>query len=322
MTNEARALDGFIQHYAWGDPTFIPEFLGVAADGQPWAELWLGTHPSGPTRLDGRPLANEIGELPYLLKVLAAAEPLSMQAHPTNAQAIDGFARGIYPDDRAKPELLCALTPFEALCGLRPVEATVELLDDLGARDLASAVRHDGLGGTLDALYRGRLDPATTIAACADSERIEAVWARRLNDMYPGQVSIAVTLLLNHVHLEPGQAIHLTAGNLHAYLRGAGVELMGASDNVVRGGLTVKHVDVDELLHIVDREPLDQPIMLDAAASGRYPLPEVGVTLTHVDPDEVHVSQGREIAICLDGTTWYLQPGAQYRRAAASYVVV
>ena len=322
MTNEPCALDGYVQHYAWGDPTFIPEFLGITADGQPWAKLWLGTHPSGPTRLDGRPLADQIGELPYLLKVLAAAEPLSMQAHPTTAQAIDGFARGIYPDDRAKPELLCALTPFEALCGLRPVDATLELLGHLGAVDLAAAVRNDGLGGTLEALYRGRLDPASTIAACSNSDRVEAVWARRLNEMYPGQVSIAVTLLLNHVHLEPGQAIHLTAGNLHAYLRGAGVELMGASDNVVRGGLTAKHVDVDELLHIMDREPLPEPVMLDAAAIGRYPLPEVGVTLTRVGPNDEHLSQGNEIAVCLDGTTWFVPSGGTYRRAAESYVVV
>ncbi|MEO1056093.1 MAG: mannose-6-phosphate isomerase, class I [Actinomycetota bacterium] len=315
-------LNGFVQHYAWGDPTFIPEFLHVAPTGEPWAELWLGTHPSGPTQLDGRPLVDEIGELPYLLKVLAAAEPLSMQAHPTTAQAIDGFGRGIYPDDRAKPELLCALTPFEALCGLRPVDATLDLLDDLGASDLAAAVRNDGLGGTLDALYRGRFDPTSTIAACDGSDRVEAVWARKLNEMYPGQVSIAVTLLLNHVHLEPGQAIHLTAGNLHAYLRGAGVELMGASDNVVRGGLTVKHVDVDELLHIVDRSPLAEPVMLDAAAAGRYPLPEVGVTLTRIEANTAHASAGREIAICLDGTTWYLPHGSEYRRDATSYVVV
>ena len=119
-------VTGVVQHYAWGDPTFIPELLGVEPDGTPWAELWLGTHPNGPTvTTDGTPLAALVGELPYLVKVLAAAEPLSLQVHPNAEQAVEGFARGAYPDDAAKPELLCALTPFDALCGIRPVDATL-----------------------------------------------------------------------------------------------------------------------------------------------------------------------------------------------------
>ena len=104
-------VHGVVQRYAWGDPVFIPSLLGVEPDGEPWAELWLGTHPSGPATLDdGRPLRDLTGELPYLLKVLAAAEPLSLQVHPDAEQARDGFDRGVYPDPNAKPELLCALT--------------------------------------------------------------------------------------------------------------------------------------------------------------------------------------------------------------------
>ena len=150
MPTQPVAVRGVVQHYAWGDTTFIPELLGETADGQPWAELWLGTHPSGPATIDdGRPLLELTGDLPYLLKVIAAAQPLSLQVHPTTSQAIDGFARGVYPDDRAKPELLCALTRFDALCGIRPVGATLTLLGALGADGLAHTTalrrrrRHD-----------------------------------------------------------------------------------------------------------------------------------------------------------------------------------
>ena len=121
-------VDGVVQHYAWGDHDFIPRLLGTEPDGRPWAELWLGTHPNGPTTIAGRPLAEITGPLPYLLKVLAAAEPLSLQAHPTREQAIAGFAAGRYPDDQPKPELLMALTPFSALCGVRSIDATLALL--------------------------------------------------------------------------------------------------------------------------------------------------------------------------------------------------
>ena len=160
-------VTGVVQHYAWGDPEFIPGLLGVAPDGRPWAELWLGTHPNGPATLDdGRPLAAVTGPLPYLLKVLAAAEPLSLQAHPTRARAEAGFAAGRYPDPQPKPELLCALTPFTALCGFRPVAATLTLLDELGARELAAAVAHDGLGGALDGLYHGRLHVDPVVRRC------------------------------------------------------------------------------------------------------------------------------------------------------------
>jgi mannose-6-phosphate isomerase len=259
--------------------------------------------------------------LPYLLKVLAAVEPLSLQLHPNAAQARDGFARGVYADDRAKPELLCALTPFDALCGIRPIAATLTLLGVLGADALAHTVRNDGLAATIDALYRGRIDPRPTVIACARSDRAEARLVTSLNRRYPDDPSAVVTLLLNRVSLRPGEAIHLTAGNLHAYLSGAGIELMGASDNVVRGGITVKPVDVDELLRILDPTPLAQPVMAGAARAGRYPLPEAGCTLVRVDAGATHTSTGHELAIGLDGTTSYLPAGATITPTAATFVV-
>ncbi|CAN5448430.1 hypothetical protein BH23ACT3_BH23ACT3_09770 [soil metagenome] len=312
-------LTGVVQHYDWGDTTFIPGLLGVEPDGRPWAELWLGTHPSGPAMLaDGRPLSDLTGELPYLLKVLSAARPLSLQTHPNREQAARGHAEGRYPDPNPKPELLCALTPFEALCGVRPVDATSAMLDELGIDEMARIVAGDGPGAALTALFRGHLDPRPVIDACAASDRPEARWIARLDDMYPGQPSVAAALLLNHVRLEPGDAIQLGAGNLHAYLSGSGLELMGASDNVVRGGLTSKPVDVDELLDVVDPTPLDHPVM---TRSDSYVLDDVGVTLQRVGAGSHHRSTGHELAIDLAGNTWYLPPGTQLEPDVTTFTV-
>ena len=314
-----RRVTGFVQHYDWGDTTFIPELLGVEPDGRPWAELWLGTHPSGPSTFDdGRPLSDETGELPYLLKVLSAARPLSLQTHPDRSRAEAGFREGRYPDPNPKPELLCALTPFEALCGVRPVPATLALLDELAIDEMARSIEHDGPGAALTALYRGHLDPRPVIDACTTSDRPEARWVVHLDTMYPGQPSVAATLLLNLVRLEPGEAIHLDAGNLHAYLSGSGLELMGASDNVVRGGLTTKPVDVDELLAIVDPTPLEQPVM---SRSESYVLDGVGVALRRIDVGAQHVSAGHELAIDLAGGAHYLAPGDDLTATSTTYVV-
>ena len=317
-----RAIEGVVQHYPWGDPGFIPQLLGVEPDGRPWAELWLGTHKNGPaTFADGTPLHDEIGQLPYLLKVLAAGQPLSLQTHPNSEQAIDGFARGVYPDPNPKPELLVALTPFEALCGIRPADRTVALLRELGADDLATFVASEGPGAAMRGLYLGRLDPQPTIAACraGGSERLEARWVRRLADMYPGEPSVAATLLLNLVSLAPGQCVRLDAGNLHAYLSGAGIELMSNSDNVIRGGLTVKHVDVDELLAVVDPTPLDEPVLPEADV---YELPAGGVALRRLRAGATHTSHAHELAVDLAGRTWYLAPGDTATVEVETFVVV
>ena len=295
-----------VQHYPWGDPQVIPELLGEEPDGRPWAELWLGTHPRGPALLDdGRRLSDETGDLPYLLKVLAAAEPLSLQTHPDAVQARDGFARGVYGDPNPKPELLCAITPVEAVCGIRPAAATAALFAELGLADLAERVTVHGSGSLLHDLYRRRVDAAPIIAACADSTRREAHWVRELDARHPGDPSVAVTLLLNLVQLEPGQALRLDAGNLHAYLHGAGIELMGASDNVVRGGLTTKEVDVDLLLDTIDTSPLAEPVL---PLDDRYDLPAAGVTLVILGAGASHRAVIDELAIDETGQAFWLAP--------------
>lgn len=314
-------VEGVVRHYTWGDPAYLPRLLGAAPDGRPWAELWLGTHPAGPTRFpDGTCLDQVTGELPYLLKVLAAAAPLSLQTHPTATQARAGHAAGVFTDPHAKPELLRALTAFEALCGIRPVPATLALLAELGqgAAVLAATLAEAGPEAAISGLYRGTLDARPVVAACATSERPEARWARQLDARYPGEPSVAVTLLLNHVVLAPGEAIRFEPGHLHAYLGGAGVELMGASDNVVRGGLTDKPVDVDLLLATIDTTPLDDPVL---PAAARHDLPAAGVALVCVAAGETHRAGGHELAIDTAGGQWYLSPGDRLEATVDTYVV-
>ncbi len=321
-------VSGVVQHYAWGDQDFIPSLLGVAADGRPWAELWLGTHGGGPGVLgDGTTLVGTTGELPYLLKVLAAAEALSLQTHPSREQAEAGFAREeaggpaldsptrIYRDPFPKPELICALTPFDALCGFRPVHASAALLDELALPALATQLRRDGLPAMVDGLYRGTVPFEPIVTACAGHVLAEPRLVTRLAAQYPDDPSVAVTLLLHRVHLAPGEAIFLGPGNLHAYLEGAGIEIMSASDNVVRGGMTPKHVDIDELLRVLDIRPIADPRVHpveDGPGRWRYDTPDTPFRLWRfeVAGSLEHTATGRELLVCADGATDVLPRGA------------
>jgi mannose-6-phosphate isomerase len=303
-------LEGRVRDYAWGSRRFLADLQGRSSPtAAPEAELWLGAHPTGPATLqlaDGSalPLDDAIGaeptrllgtdvierfgpQLPFLLKVLAAAEPLSLQAHPSAAQAQAGFAdeeaRGVpldaphrrYRDAWPKPELLRALTPVTALCGFRDPDVTIDLLATLAVDELAwlaDALRRDGAGAlgpavrrllTLPVRERGPLVAAVaerTVRLPEDGDwAAEARTVHRLAEQHPADPGVVVALLLRLVHLAPGDALHLPAGNLHAYLAGAGVEVMASSDNVLRGGLTAKHVDVDELLQVLDARPGELP---------------------------------------------------------------
>jgi len=317
--------------YAWGSTTAIPELLGTAPTGRPQAELWLGAEPGSPARLVGRPgtLADLVrGRLPFLMKVLAAASNLSLQAHPTTEQAMAGYAAenaaGIpldapernYKDAFHKPELLYALSdPFRALCGFRAVADTRALLlpvsgDPRIATLLDRLVDDSSLRGVFEWLItRGdgvdELIPAVVEAGSgADGPAWDTV--RFLSERNPGDPGIAISLLLNTLSLTPGQVLYLPAGNIHAYLEGLGIELMAASDNVLRGGLTAKHVDVAELLTVLDFRPLPVPFL-----EAQRPQPGVAVfrpdvpdfELTVVSPeaaaDDVILSlAGPAIALC------------------------
>jgi mannose-6-phosphate isomerase len=292
--------------YAWGSATAIPELLGTPVTGKPQAELWLGTHPGSPAQIVGDGSLADLVQLPFLLKVLAADKPLSLQAHPSIAQAIEGFARenalGIpldapnrnYKDELHKPELLFALTPFRALCGFRPATETRAALERL----LGAEPGDPALTGFLDRLgsddeirptfewliSRGPgvhelLEQLEATAARVEGEHYTLIG--ELASVYPGDPGIAISLMLNLAVLSRGQVLYLPAGNIHAYIEGVGIELMAASDNVLRGGLTPKHVDVQELLRVLDFTPGPVPYLapksLAPGAEVFQPVPEFGL---------------------------------------------
>lgn len=314
-----------VQRYAWGSTTAIPDFLGVPADGEPVAEVWMGAHPLAPSALvldDGpagqrrtTPLDAALAErpeellgaevvgrygarLPFLLKVLAAGAPLSLQVHPSAEQARAGYAReeeaGLerdsakrsYRDPWHKPELVLALTPFRALAGFRPPEATLAVLDGLELDGSGAAAASPTLAAFRAALrdpdpaaaLLGAFDVATGAGlaevAGACEALAEASAARlgtggphagddavvvELQRAHPADVGVLLSTLLHHVDLAPGECLFLGAGQPHAYLHGLGVEAMACSDNVLRAGLTHKHVDVPELRSVLDTTPAPVP---------------------------------------------------------------
>jgi mannose-6-phosphate isomerase len=276
--------------YAWGSKTALAELLGRVPSGKPEAEYWLGTHPGSPSLTSAGTLA-DITDLPFLLKVLAAGSPISLQVHPTTAQAEVGFARenaaGIpvdapnrnYRDQFAKPEMVYALTPFRALCGFRPVAETRELLKPL-ASDARTAPLLDRLvdDSGIESVFTWLITKGDGVAELIDGLSVTAnvgpVWdtVRSLSAAFPGDAGIAISLLLNNVELSPSEAIYLPAGVIHSGQSGLGIELLGPSDNVLRGGLTPKHVDVPELLAILDFAPIPVPYLVPTR-----PVPGVSV---------------------------------------------
>jgi mannose-6-phosphate isomerase len=341
-----------VRHYPWGSTTVIPELLDRPdLAGRPCAELWMGGHPDNPSVLaDGTPLDKAIAaepdlllgpevrevfgdRLPFLMKVLAAEAPLSLQAHPTREQAAAGFtaeeAAGVPRNDPArtfkdpwhKPELLLALTTFEALCGFRPVEESLHCLAKLQLSELKStiaALARGGLRATVpqllglsrehsSALVQAVAGASGRFVAAADPEFINTYrWAARLAEAYPGDPGVVISLLCNHLKLAPGEAVYLPPGNLHAHLRGAGVEVMVSSDNVLRGGLTHKYVDLAALIDVLDfsdgRIPITHPVL--GPGGLRYPAPVAEFDLTRVQLDAqlgVLTTAGPQVLLCTEG---------------------
>jgi mannose-6-phosphate isomerase len=336
-------ITGTVQPYAWGSKTAIAALRGRQPSASPEAELWFGSHPSAPSRVEAT--GEPVGELPFLVKILAAAEPLSIQTHPNLAQAREGFAReeaaGLarnaptrtYRDANHKPEIIIALTEFEALCGFRPVSDIVETLRSIGARELApfadalgSEQTPDGIRRVLGQLLTMSLDDRvhlvdSVVRACnrpAARSNESAELVTRLHHFYPGDVGCVVALMLNHVRLSPGEAIFLDAGNLHAYIHGTGVEVMSTSDNVVRGGLTPKHIDVSELLRVINPMPLLDPVfrpIVDATPgveTVRYHPPVADFAVDRITLEGAAArwtTEHDEIIVCTSGSAAGLMPG-------------
>ncbi len=372
---ELHRLAAPIRPYAWGSASHIPKFCGLPADGSPAAEMWFGAHPAAPSRVEpdlgldelideapvrclGLPLVDFHGpRLPFLMKLLAAAEPLSLQVHPTGDRArmryAEQTAAGIpldapersYPDASAKPELVYALTRFEGMAGFRDLTKSAQILRTFGLDWLDEVAEQlDGsptpfqtlrevvatmlatsgplLSGRLRQLQaaageaeirshrpRTRLRPPDVEASSVERESLR-VFAQTasLVDHYPDDAGVLVTLLLNHVVLAAGEAMFIDAGVVHAYTSGFGLEVMASSDNVVRAGLTPKHVDIAEMLEITDFTPIPPPRWkpmplrdLDGVLLAP-PVAEFELVVTAVSPGETYTEPERAaILLCLDG---------------------
>ena len=350
-------LKNSIQEYAWGSKTAIPDLLGQPGPAdEPQAELWMGAHPKAASQVycDGqwRSLLEVIDEdpeeilgdeaarkfsnqLPFLFKVLAAAKPLSIQAHPNKGQAKEGFVRenqlGVpldsanrnYRDDNHKPEIICALTPFWALNGFRQVKEILRLLEEIKDPSLAEALsilrnhaKREGLKRFFNHLMimeakkqRQIVEEAVAYAEGRTDEEPVWTWIVKLNEQYPGDMGVLSPAFLNLIQLEPQQALYLPAGELHAYLEGVGIELMANSDNVLRGGLTPKHIDVQELLNILSFSEVKLDILLPKkVASGEavYKTETAEFVLSIIEtskgaPFKSDRKRSVEIMICTQG---------------------
>jgi len=372
-------LANIVQDYAWGSTTAIPELLGVPPTGRPAAELWMGAHPSAPSRAvtSGEPVpldallardpAAALGadvvarfgpRLPYLLKVLAAEHPLSLQVHPTLAQAQAGYdaeeAAGVpraaghrtYSDRNHKPEMVLALTAFDALCGFRPPREVVELLAGLDTPlvgELGVLLRAHPPADAVPAAVRRLLDGDRRPTATEVAEVAAACRARltkgspypgadrtvvRLAEAYPGDPGVVMSLLLNQLTLQPGQAMYVPAGAVHAYQHGVGVEIMASSDNVLRAGLTAKHVNIPELLatiaYVAGPPTIVAPERLtETTLAFPVPVDDFVLSVTEVPDDTARAVPGRgpRILLCLEGTaTVSARETVTLRRGESAFV--
>ncbi|UCB45200.1 MAG: mannose-6-phosphate isomerase, class I [Spirochaetota bacterium] len=355
-------LKNKIQEYTWGSKTAIAELMGNPAPSpKPQAELWMGAHPKAPSEvlleneyitlielikknpsaILGNATARKFSEsLPFLFKVLAAGEPLSIQAHPTARQAKDGFQREnrenipldaykrSYKDQNHKPEIISALTPFWAMSGFRPIGKMLNILNLVDLQSMSQEIdafhkRPDthGLKDFFESLMNlpankkeklvGEAVRWAEKAGKKSTTEIEIVsrWILRLNEKYPGDIGVLSPIILNLECLNPGDAMFTRAGVLHAYLEGVGIELMANSDNVLRGGLTEKNVDVPELLRILDYssttfKKIPEITMPNGEMIYDSPAQEFRLSRIHVNKNNDYSSdetRSAEIIICIEG---------------------
>ena len=315
-------LSPALKNYDWGDIIALPDFTGQPRDAKPWAELWFGTHPDGQATVQTgngiAQLSEIVGELSFLVKLIAVAKPLSIQTHPTIAQAKAGFAREnnlgidraafnrVYRDTNSKPELLCALTDFEMLCGFAPIEQSLALAENNGWLELARHLKLTGLANTVRwALEEKKHKTPTNLP----------IHLRVIGDLYANTGGVYVALLMNHITLKSGQAMFLEPGNVHSYLSGLAVEVMSSSDNVMRAAFTTKHIDLQEFFatakidshlptQVVQRNSSDNTVdyVIDNA-------PFSVQTITVSSPTTIQADHEVELYLCVQGHSGALQQG-------------
>lgn len=361
-------LENQIQDYAWGSKTAIQDLTGVDSNGTPWAELWMGAHPKAPSSaivneekipLDvlirrypewilGREAARKFNStLPFLFKVLAAAQPLSIQAHPDRRMAEAGFHRENlldipinaphrnYRDPWPKPEIICAVEPFVALTGFRPASSIIKWFDAVCPEMLSEQIGvlkknpdQHGIKRMFSSLIRMPADQKKSIIAAASEsatkiDAMESEWVLRLMHFYPDDIGVLSPLFLNLIQLEPATAMYLPPGQMHAYLEGVGIELMANSDNVLRGGLTGKHLDIEELMDVVRFDPSPVEILRPIAIStceSYYPADaeEFVLSVVHAETGAECRSRehhGLEILLCMEGAGSIVWMGREHQLA-------
>ncbi|MBN2652407.1 MAG: mannose-6-phosphate isomerase, class I [Spirochaetales bacterium] len=338
------------QNYAWGDTKFIPNLLGEKnKKNLPYAELWMGAHSKLPSKVvegeEAMPLdqlieadpeiflGDEVAKkfhnsLPFLFKVLSAASPLSIQAHPNKKMAEEGFARenslGIpldapfrnYKDDNHKPEIICALTDFTAMKGFRVIDAIIENFNSTNIDELitiAKTLDSNNPEESLRLFFKSlfEIDNDIIEKICFELKRnssksLEFKWVKKLLEFYPNDIGVLAPLYLNLVELKPNEALYLGAGELHAYLEGSGMELMANSDNVLRGGLTPKHIDLVQLNAVLEFCSSEVNIIRpeQVGVESIFTTPSDEFLLTMIDVDgvvELPAQNSISIMICVDG---------------------
>jgi mannose-6-phosphate isomerase len=346
-----------IQPYAWGSHSAIGELLGLPVPtDKPQAEIWMGAHPKAPSQVlwqgswhfltnllktDAEDILGTLGyqrygnQLPFLFKVLAAERPLSIQVHPDRTQAKIGYAMENlaniplsaayrnYKDDNHKPECLCALTPFVALCGFRPIPEMIKYMQKILPPEfeyLLTPLQKEGDSRGLKTFFNHLMTLsksnqkeliAKVISKAKLDQRPSSVikWLLTLHQYYPEDIGVLSPFYLNLLELAPGQAIFLKAGVLHAYLLGTGIELMANSDNVLRGGLTTKHIDGAELMQVLTFESasIENQIPMDNGSTQKKfvsPFEEFELSIITVENDKSYLSEkerGVEILLCTEG---------------------
>lgn len=355
-----------LQHYAWGSTTALTALYGIAnPDQKPMAELWMGAHPKSPSTVEiagetrslrdviaednaamlGAAVAARFGELPFLFKVLSAAQPLSIQVHPSKTAAEAGFARenaaGIplaaaernYKDANHKPELVYALTPFQALNGFRELPSLISLLEPVAGahRQIAHFLEHGdetnlaALFSTLLSLQGEEKSLALDVLKAVCHSRQGEPWdtVRALAAVYPDDTGLFSPLLLNVITLQPGDAMFLFAETPHAYLNGVALEVMANSDNVLRAGLTPKYIDIPELLANLKFHAISADRLLTRAEQSgdmlRFPVPveDFAFAIHTLQPQPQEIGQqSAAILFCIEGEAQVAKEGKQLRLQA------
>ncbi|EPG4958796.1 TPA: mannose-6-phosphate isomerase [Citrobacter amalonaticus] len=341
-----------VQNYAWGSKTALTELYGLANPQQlPMAELWMGAHPKSSSKIEdaggqvvslrdvidgnqsallGDAVAERFGELPFLFKVLCAAQPLSIQVHPNKRNSEIGFAKenaaGIpmdaaernYKDPNHKPELVFALTPFLAMNAFREFSEIVSLLQPVAGAHTAiahfleqpNAERLSQLFAALLSMQGEEKSRALAILKAALETQQGEPWQtiRLIAEFYPDDSGLFSPLLLNVVKLNPGEAMFLFAETPHAYLQGVALEVMANSDNVLRAGLTPKYIDIPELVANVkfEAKPANQllttPVKHGAELDFPIPVDDFAFSLHDLSAQETAIDQqSAAILFCVEG---------------------